>query len=243
MSNILNNQSFTNLPTCSAVPSSGSQLINKTYGDATYATIAGEVTLSGANVFTGTNTFNTNLPTSTLTPTTSTQLITKAYGDGAYGILTAANTWSGSSSTFNTNPLFPTGATVGYIATVTNAGTGAWTWQASPVGPSTATVATADATPTTLVTISVASNSVVTFEGTVSAANSSYSDATGGTFSATVVNASGVLTLVNTPFVVVNPTSTATFNVIVSGTNVILQVTGIAATAYNWKAVYGTVVN
>lgn len=242
MSTIYNIQAFNALPTCTAVPASGSQLINKTYADATYATIVGEVTLSGANVFTGTNTFNTNLPTSTQTPSSGTQLVTKTFTDATYGALVGVNTWTAANG-FSLNPLFPTGATVGYLATCTNAGTGAWTWQASPIGPATATVVTSDATPTTLVTYAIPSNGVVTINGLLSAANPSYSDATGGTFSATVKSASGTAALVSTPLVVVNASSTATFNVIVTGTNLIVQVTGIAATTYNWKAEYDILVN
>ena len=40
-----------------------------------------KVDLSGNNVWTGANSFNTSLPTSTLTPTTANQLVTKAYCD------------------------------------------------------------------------------------------------------------------------------------------------------------------
>jgi len=84
------------------------QFITKAFADATYNTIAGDVTAAGANAFTGTNTFNTNLPTSTLTPTTGTQLITKAFADATYntiaGDVTAAgaNAFTGT-NTFNTN--------------------------------------------------------------------------------------------------------------------------------------------
>jgi hypothetical protein len=84
------------------------QFLTKAFADATYAAVAGEITASGANVFTGTNTFNSNLPTSTQTPTTSTQLITKAYADTTYatvaGEVTAAgaNAFTGT-NTFNSN--------------------------------------------------------------------------------------------------------------------------------------------
>lgn len=325
MSLILNIQTFSALPVCSAVPVSGSQLINKTYGDATYASAAGTPTLSGSNTWTGTNIFNTNLPTSTQTPTTgaqlvtktytdatfvgltgaqtvagvktfssapvmsgasitsgtipaaavtgvagtlsgtnawtgtnsfntalptstvtpsgSTDLLTKAYGDATYGILTAANDWSGAANTFEANPLFPTDAVVGYVATCTDAGTGAWEWTQIPGGPTISTVQTSDATPTSLATVTPASNSVTTITGKIAAASADYSDATGGSFTAVAVNASGTLTLVGTPFVTINASSTASFNVIVSGSDLIVQVTGIAATTYNWTAEYETVVD
>lgn len=227
----------TNLPTSTLTPTSGTQLITKTYGDGTYGLIA------GTNAWTGTNTFNTALPTSTQTPTTSGQLVTKGFTDTTYGALAVANIWSGGANTFNANPLFPTGATVSYVATCTNASTGAWTWQSIPGGPATATVTTTDATPTTLVSITPTTNSVTTVYGYVSGANAAHSDACGGEFSATFLNNAGTLTLVNTQFVLVNSSSTATYNVIQSGSNIIVQVTGIAATTYNWKAEFGSVVN
>jgi hypothetical protein len=45
------------------------------------AQLDAKASLSGANAFTGTNTFNTNLPTSSLTPTSDSQLATKIYVD------------------------------------------------------------------------------------------------------------------------------------------------------------------
>ena len=102
------------LPTSTLTPTLSTQLITKSYGDATYATLAsltGYATLSGANVFNGTNTFNTNLPTSTLTPTLSTQLITKSFADttyatlaslAGYATLSGSNVFTGINS-FNTN--------------------------------------------------------------------------------------------------------------------------------------------
>ena len=76
--------------------------ITKGYGDTAYQLAGTGPTLSGANVWTGTNTFNTNLPTSTLTPSLGTQLITKTFADGQYGRLAVANAWTGT-NTFNTN--------------------------------------------------------------------------------------------------------------------------------------------
>lgn len=101
-------KTFTILPQSTAVPSAGADLLNKTYGDATYAVIGSGVSLSGTNAWTGTNSFNTNLPTSTATPTSGSQLITKTYADGAYAAsgsgvsLGGTNAWTGTNS-FNTN--------------------------------------------------------------------------------------------------------------------------------------------
>ncbi len=101
-------KTFTILPQSTAVPSAGADLLNKTYGDATYAAIGSGVSLSGTNAWTGTNSYNTNLPTSTLTPSSSTQLITKAYADATFAtiagevMLNGTNAWTGTNS-FNTN--------------------------------------------------------------------------------------------------------------------------------------------
>jgi len=242
MANFLNNQSFVDLPTCTAVPSSGSQLINKTYGDATYATIAGEVTLAGPNAFTGNNSFNVDLPTSTVTPTSATQLITKAYADATYGSLAASQTWLGT-DTFNVNPLFPTAASVGYVATCTNATTGAWTWQVSS-SPSTASVTTTDATPTTLISVAIPANGVVTITGTVNGSDTLYANAISGFFVATAISASSVATLVSSPFVVnIASNLASSFNAMVSGSNLIIQVIGFTTSTFNWHANYSVQTN
>lgn len=232
----------TNLPTSTQTPTSGSQLITKTYGDGAYAAAGSGVSLSGTNAWTGANSYNTNLPTSTVTPSGGTDLITKTFADGAYGRLGSGNTWT-STNIFNSNPTFPSSPTVGYVPTCTNATTGAWTWQVSTSPFTSATVATTDATPTTLASYAIPTNGVVTISGTISAANSLYTDACGGKFSATVVSVAGVATIVSTALVAVNSTSSAVFNVIVTGTNLIVQVTGIAVTTYNWKTQYQVVVN
>ncbi len=289
MSTIYNVQTFDKLPLSANVPSTGSQLINKTYGDTTYQADASAVKLNGTNAWTGTNSYDVNLPTSTVTPSADAELITKIFADSTYVAITGAPTLAGDNdwlglntfnvslptstvtpaadedlvtkvfsdttyaqlgaaneftdvNTFDANPLFPTGAAASYVATSTDT-SGAWTWEVSASPFSSATVATTDATPTTLASYTLPSNGVVTFTGTVSAANSLYTDACGGTFSATAVSVAGVVTLVSTALVAVNSSTSAVFNVIVSGTKVIVQVTGIAATTYNWKAIYQVAAN
>ena len=155
---------------------------------------AGDVTLAGANVFTGTNTFNTNLPTSTATPTTSTQLVTKTYVDTTFAPVNLA-----------------------------------------------ATVATTDATLTTIASIALAELACKTVTGTIVAASADYTNACGGTFTVTARRATGGnVTLANTPSVIVASTSSALFNATVdTGTqSILITVTGIAATTYNWSAKY-----
>ena len=83
------------------------------------------VSLSGANVYTGTNAYNTNLPTSILTPTTSTQLTTKAYVDSVSGAgvsLAGANTFTGLNA-FSL-PLTLSGNLIAGSTTITNASLG-----------------------------------------------------------------------------------------------------------------------
>lgn len=108
------------------------------------------------------------------------------------------------------------------------------------LAPLVATTTTTDASVVTLATIAIPSNQAVTLEGTMVARNSTFTDCTGGFFNATAINSSGVVTLIGTPVVAVNASSTASFNVSVSGTNMILSVSGIAATSYSWKATYST---
>ena len=96
-----------NLPTSTLAPSSGNDLVNKTYAD----TKGG---LASANAWTGnTNTFNSFLPTSTLAPTTGNHLVNKTYADTKGG-LASANAWTGNTNTFNsflpTSTLAPTTA-------------------------------------------------------------------------------------------------------------------------------------
>lgn len=100
------------------------------------------------------------------------------------------------------------------------------------------TVTTTDGTPTTLVSIAVTTNQAITLEAEVIGATSTYSAAIGGNCLATARRAGGSLTLVGSPVINLNEDSGGSpdFNVVVSGNNLIVQVTGEAATTYNWKA-------
>lgn len=100
------------------------------------------------------------------------------------------------------------------------------------------TVTTTDATPTTLVSIAVPTNQAVTLNGDIVGATSTYSAAIGGDFLATARRAGGGLTMVGAPVINLNEDSAGSpdFNVVVSGNNLIVQVTGESATTYNWKS-------
>lgn len=107
-------------------------------------------------------------------------------------------------------------------------------WSGSP-SPTTATVVTSNATPTTLYSATLGAGEVVTISGSINAAKSDYTDTTGGTFTVTARSTDGTTAiLAGTPYSVVNATSTATFSAVVTGADLIVQVTGIAATTYNW---------
>jgi hypothetical protein len=88
-------KTFTNLPECSAVPTTANQLVNKTYAD---GATSGFVTLATSQTLTtGVKTF-TNLPECSTAATTANQLTNKTYVDGlaaGYVTLATAQTISG----------------------------------------------------------------------------------------------------------------------------------------------------
>jgi len=104
--------------------------------------LSGYASLSGANAFTGINTFNVNLPRSSLLPSLPQEFITKYYFDqelAGYASLSGSNAFTGT-NTYNVNlptsTLIPTLSTQlvtkDYVDTataggVTLAGTNAWT--------------------------------------------------------------------------------------------------------------------
>lgn len=100
------------------------------------------------------------------------------------------------------------------------------------------TVQTTEATPTALVTIALAVNSAVTVVADIIGATDTFGAAIGGTVVATARRAGGSAFLVGAPIVSLNEDSAGSpdFTAVVSGNNIIIQVTGEAATTYNWKA-------
>jgi len=98
---------------------------------------------------------------------------------------------------------------------------------------------TSNATPYALYSLAVNANETVTISGTVVAALVDQSDACGGSFLATATRTtSGNVTLIGTPIINLNSTSTANFYV---GVNTSLQtiqlyVVGLASQNYNWSS-------
>lgn len=91
------NTTFTNLPTCSVVPSSGNQLTNKTYVDNAVTTGGSSfVTLNTNQTITGTKTFSA-IPQCSVIPSVTTDITNKSYVDSA--ITTAGTNYV----TLNTN--------------------------------------------------------------------------------------------------------------------------------------------
>ncbi len=99
-------------------------------------------------------------------------------------------------------------------------------------------IQTTDATPTALATIAVDINSAVTVVADIIGATSTFGAAIGGTVIATARRAGGSAFLVGAPIVNLNEDSAGfpDFTAVVTGNNLIIQVTGEAATTYNWKA-------
>lgn len=105
-----------------------------------------------------------------------------------------------------------------------------------------ATVQTVNNTPTTLFSFPVAVNSAVTMYTDIVAAKSDYSAAIGGNISATARRAAGGLIMIGASIVNLNEDSAGSpdFTITTSGNNLIIQVTGEAATTYNWRALVTT---
>lgn len=225
------------LPSSTVTPSADSDLITKIFADSTYQSAVNAATLDGDNAFTGLNSFDVSLPTSIVTPSGDTDLVTKVFADSTYAGIAADNEFSGQ-NIFDSNPKFPSGGVGNYIATCQGSD-GTWGWAALPNQPIVIQSQTSNATPQSILDIGLPSgNAVINFNGFVNAASASYADCTGGTFSATIKVVGGTGTLVSTAFVTVNATSTATFNIVVSGSYVSIIATGLAATTYNWQVEY-----
>lgn len=105
------------------------------------------------------------------------------------------------------------------------------------------TVQTTDATPTTLASIAVTADSAMTLFIELTAADSVYgqsmhANGTGGG----VYPTAGALSVTGTSMInITTDFATATFDIVASGNNLVVQVTGEAATTINWVARIRTV--
>lgn len=237
MSKIYNVQEFVSAPIMSGASiATGTIPIIAVVGTAmdltTTQTVGGVKTFSSAPVMSGASITSGTIPAASVVGTAATLAATQT--------LAGVNTFSGN-VVMSSGLQFTTGATNGYV--MTSDASGNLSLQAVSSSGTTATVATTDATPTTLASIAIGTSSVATIYGRVSAANAAYTDATGGEFVVTAYRAGGSAALSGTPYVIVNASGTALFNVVLSGNNVIVQVTGIAATTYNWKVNYVSILN
>lgn len=110
-------KTFTNLPLCSSLATTGNQFTNKTYVDNAVSGISGSyVTISGAQTLTtGVKTF-TNLPQSTAVPSNNADLVNKLYVDNATGsfvTLSGTQTITGDKTTTGNAIFHPTsGSTI-----------------------------------------------------------------------------------------------------------------------------------
>jgi len=95
------------LPTCSVVPSSGSQLVNKTYTDSTFQLISNMsnyVDTTTSQSISGIKTFN-SLPLCSVVPSSGSQLVNKTYTDSIYQTISGMSSYlttASASSTYQT---------------------------------------------------------------------------------------------------------------------------------------------
>lgn len=100
------------------------------------------------------------------------------------------------------------------------------------------TVQTTDATPTALFTLAVDEGQCVTIDGLIAASKADFSAGIGGDVFGTARRAAaGSLTLIGSPVSSFSEDSAGSpsFDVAVSGNDLLIQVTGEAATVYNWR--------
>jgi hypothetical protein len=119
-------------------------------------------------------------------------------------------------------------------------GNGDLTTGANFIFPLGAGVTTTNATPATLLTIPTTTDSIYTIEAFVVGGLASAASCIGGVITATYVNDGGTVRIIGTVQGAVQEDFAAspTFTFAISGTNIILQVTGVALTSINW---YGKV--
>lgn len=102
------------------------------------------------------------------------------------------------------------------------------------------TLQTTNATPGNLLTIAIPTGGVVVLDGYVVSRIGTITSGAGYTFQATYKNNAGTVTLIGaalTPLVAEDAgLAAASIALVISGTNVLVQVTGIAATTIEWAS-------
>lgn len=165
--------------------------------------------------------------------------------------LTTAQTVLGT-KTFNTGISLGSSATLsiaanpatGYVLTSDASGNANW---AAPINELSATVTTSDATATTLISVTVSSNSAVIISGLVIGSRiTDHAHSSACFFTVAVTRSSvGTLSILGSPTLNAFKTGSSTTSVTVATTTsaVLIQVTGLAVTAFRWNATYRTVVS
>ena len=231
-------QTFAGTNTFSVAPvMSGASITSDTIPAASVVGVAG--TLAASQTFAGTNTFSVAPIMSGASIASDT--IPAASTVGVAATLAATQSFAGVNTfagdvVMSSGLQFTTGAAAGYVMTSDASGNISL---APAAGDLVDSLQTLNATPTAITSIAVAASSVVQLKGSINAANAAYTDACGGEFDVTVrCGATGAPVIVGSAWVVVNASSTASFNAAIVGNNVVINVTGIAATTYNWTSTY-----
>lgn len=112
-------------------------------------------------------------------------------------------------------------------------------------GTSEATVTTTDATPTLLAAIPVASNEAAEIEVSVIAPQSTYASAIGGKLTCIARNAGAGAIVVGAPQgnLIYDSAGAPALTFVASGSNININVTGVAATTFNWLAAIKVIYN
>lgn len=208
-------------------------------------TVEGVTTLANnALAVAGTNNDHAVTPASLAAKLGTQTLNGIAYGQG----IDTAIAWTAASTSSATVPAILLARTSGvpsFGTLISSDGTvdfaytdGAQTIDITTGGANIATVQTVDATPTALYTLPVLANRAVTLYADIIGAKADYSAAIGGNVEATARRAGGGLTMVGVPVVNLNEDSAGApdFTIVVSGNDLVVQVTGEALTTYNWRA-------
>lgn len=107
------------------------------------------------------------------------------------------------------------------------------------------TVQTTDGVATALAQFPMAASSSLNIAGNIIATKSDYSEGLGGTFSGSLRRgAAGQPQLIGAPVIqfVEDSAGNPTVDIVVAGNTAVLQVTGVAASIWNWKAEVTTIV-